>query len=386
VDAILDSLQASGLPIVLGEVSSNAFTDIPCDPIHYGNLLTRANADGIGYLFWAWYEDGQCGPDMNITVNQDGTTIPTAATPGFGNDALNAPGYGIDTASPPTRKADFSPVVGPMADLELSQAVSANPAFAGKDAVFTMTVTNHGPDSATGVVVHAAYDAAATVIWVSPACTTSTQAIHDCSAGTLANGASMSFKLVLRKDAAGSVFNNAGVTSATADPNAANNAPTLAVTVNPSPVANQVLRYRLYSPVTLEHLYTTDLNEYNTLGSFTGTWNQEGTVGHVLDNPGSFNGVIAVPYYRLYDTSVQRHHWTTDPNEYYTLIQFPQYNAEGVDGYILPTNTTGATQLYRLLYPFVPGLHHWTIDANEYDTLISTYGWVGEGGSGFVIQ
>jgi hypothetical protein len=191
---------------------------------------------------------------------------------------------------------------------------------------------------------------------------------------------------VLRKDAAGSVFNNAGVTSATADPNAANNAPTLAVTVNPSPVANQVLRYRLYSPVTLEHLYTTDLNEYNTLGSFTGTWNQEGTVGHVLDNPGSFNGVAAVPYYRLYDTSVQRHHWTTDPNEYYTLIQFPQYNAEGVDGYILPTNTTGATQLYRLLYPFVPGLHHWTIDANEYDTLISTYGWVGEGGSGFVIQ
>ena len=109
----------------------------------------------------------------------------------------------------------------------------------------------------------------------------------------------------------------------------------------------------------------------------------------MLDNPGSFNGVIATPYYRLYDNSIARHHWTTDPNEYYTLIQFPFYNAEGVDGYILPTSTAGATPLYRLLYP-VPvgggGLHHWTIDSNEYTTLINTYGWIGEGGSGYVIQ
>jgi len=114
--AILDSLQASGLPIVIGEASSNAFTNIPCDPIHYSNVLTRANTDGIGYLFWAWYEDGQCGQLMNITVNQDGVTLPTAATPGFGNDALNDPGFGIDAAQPPTVKADFSPVVPPPPD------------------------------------------------------------------------------------------------------------------------------------------------------------------------------------------------------------------------------------------------------------------------------
>ncbi len=111
--SILDSLQASGLPIVLGEASSNAYTTIPCDPIHYANLLGRANADGIGYLFWAWYEDGQCGQAMNITVHQDGLTLPDSSTPGFGNDALNDPDFGIDAAQPPTAKADFSPVVPP---------------------------------------------------------------------------------------------------------------------------------------------------------------------------------------------------------------------------------------------------------------------------------
>ena len=52
----------------------------------------------------------------------------------------------------------------------------------------------------------------------------------------------------------------------------------------------------------------------------------------------------------------------------------------------MPSATTGATQLYRLVYPDGRGLHHWTIDPVEYQQLISVYGWVGEGGSGFVIQ
>jgi hypothetical protein len=59
---------------------------------------------------------------------------------------------------------------------------------------------------------------------------------------------------------------------------------------------------------------------------------------------------------------------------------------EGVDGWILPTQVAGTTQLYRLNYPYLGSLHHWTIDANEYNTLISSFGWIGEPGAGFVIQ
>jgi hypothetical protein len=92
-----------------------------------------------------------------------------------------------------------------------------------------------------------------------------------------------------------------------------------------------------------------------------------------------------VPYYRLYDTSTKWHHWTTDANEYYTLIQSPNWNGEGVDGYILPTQGVGSIPLYRLNYPALGSLHHWTIDSVEYSSLIASYGWIGEGGSGFVI-
>ena len=113
VAARLDALKASQLPWVLGEVSSRAWTTVPCDPVHHDALLTKANQLGLGYLFWAWYEDGQCGQAMNITVGTqgNGVTLPTA--PGFGHDALYAPAYGISTASPTTRRPDLSPLGHP---------------------------------------------------------------------------------------------------------------------------------------------------------------------------------------------------------------------------------------------------------------------------------
>jgi hypothetical protein len=204
--------------------------------------------------------------------------------------------------------------------------------------------------------------------------------------GALAAGASVQLKVVVRPVSAGSITNSARIASAEADSFPANNNSSVVATVNAMPVAKAVARYRLYSPVTQEHHFTTDANEYKVLGSQVGMWVPEGTVGKMLDNPGSFNGVVTVPYYRLYNSTTRWHHWTTDSNEYYTLATYPGWSAEGVDGFVLPANTTGATQLYRLLYPDGRGLHHWTIDANEYRVLVSQYGWIGEGGTSYVIQ
>jgi parallel beta-helix repeat protein len=137
-----------------------------------------------------------------------------------------------------------------------------------------------------------------------------------------------------------------------------------------------VPRYRLYSPVTLEHLFTTDLNEYNVLGGFAGVWEKEGVSSQVYSGPATAGGIDAVPYYRLYDKTKRWHHWTTDRNEYLTLRQFSSiYDAEGVDGYVLPSAVGGTVPLYRLLYVPIAGLHHWTTDTNEKNVLL-TRGWV----------
>jgi hypothetical protein len=220
-------------------------------------------------------------------------------------------------------------------------------------------------------------------VWASSACSNAGGTLT-CATSSVDAGASVEYRLVLRLASPGMLTTSAVASATEGDSDGSDNSASLSIAVAPSPAASIVARYRLYNDGTKEHLYTTDLNEYQTLGA--NGWSQEGTVGRVLDNPGSFNGVTATPYYRLYNDQTFWHHWTTDPNEYYTLVQFPNWHGEGVDGYILPTGTTGTVPLYRLLYPFIAGLHHWTIDQNEYDTLTTQYGWVGEGGTGFVIQ
>ena len=330
-----------------------------------------------------------CGTSCSASF-PTGSSVVLTALPAAGNVLRAWSGACTGTATSCTLSARGSlsttaTFAAPSADLALAQSVAPASASAGKDVVFTITATNKGPDAATQATIATAVPAGSQLVWLSTNCASAGSGIT-CNLGTMAANASTAATMVVRPAAAGTLAQSASVSANEADAASANNSASLSVPVAASRAGVPVVRYRLYSPVTREHLFTTDPNEYATLGAETGVWTQEGASGKVLDNPGSFNGVAAVPYYRLYDTTTWWHHWTSDPNEYYTLIQFPGWNGEGVDGYLLPTAATGAVQLYRLVYPDGRGLHHWTIDPVEYGQLISVYGWVGEGGSGFVIQ
>ena len=141
-------------------------------------------------------------------------------------------------------------------------------------------------------------------------------------------------------------------------------------------------RYRLYHDGTKEHLYTTDANEYSVLA--TRGWLAEGAIYQLYPGAGSLNGVVAVPFYRLYNRVSLQHHWTTDANEYNVLGQ-GDWTKEGVDGYILPSNATGSIPVYRLYLNAFGGLHLWTTDLNEKNVLSTSRGWVFEGVAGYVM-
>jgi len=153
--------------------------------------------------------------------------------------------------------------------------------------------------------------------------------------------------------------------------------------------------WRLYSSVTKEHLYTADLNEYNTLG--TRGWDQEGLAYDDYTGLITIGGVTTEPLYRLYNIPTQQHLWTTDPNEYNTLKNFVgTWSVDGISGYIFPANgntstslaaVPGSAALYRMSWPFNPSadLHLWTTDLNEYNTDAATYGWTKEGVIGYVM-
>ena len=332
-----------------------------------------------------------CGSDCSETIPQNKTVALSATATngstfiGWGGACAGTGSCDLTMITARNVTATFDPpVTNSSAQLVLTQTATPSAQGTGKDVVFRLVVVNQGPAAASNIVLTNPIPAGATYVWASPGCSLAAGTVT-CNHASLANGAGTAFKVVLRRATAGALTNAASVVAAEPDPTSANNSVSTAVNVTSSPAASQVLRYRLYSDISKEHHFTTDLNEYNTLGAQTGVWVQEGSVGKVLNNPGSFSGVAATPYYRLYDNNTRWHHWTTDPNEYYTLIEFPWWSAEGVDGYILPTQAAGTIPLYRLLYPFIGGLHHWTIDTNEYNVLTTQYGWIGEGGSGYVI-
>jgi uncharacterized repeat protein (TIGR01451 family) len=95
---------------------------------------------------------------------------------------------------------------------------------------FTITVTNHGPATATNVVVNDPPPAGMTWISNSGACTTN----FPCNLGTMSAGQTATITATYRfASVSGSVTNTATVTSSPADPNTANNTSSVNIAAGP---------------------------------------------------------------------------------------------------------------------------------------------------------
>ena len=141
--------------------------------------------------------------------------------------------------------------------------------------------------------------------------------------------------------------------------------------------------YRLYSPVTLEHLLTTDANEYAFWGAHG--WNRESDVyppDRILNGNYTLQGVNAVPFYRVYFSPTLQHLWTVGRNEYFTLREIGGYSSDGPIGQVFPSQVTGTTALYRLSHKVLP-IHLWTDGLFEYTDLAAN-GWTAEGAAAYL--
>ncbi len=162
------------------------------------------------------------------------------------------------------------------------------------------------------------------------------------------------------------------------------------------PAVNSVAQnwYRIYDPYTRSHHYTSDANENTTLGARGYT--TEGIAGGVYSAPPAapIGGVQAVPFYRMVVTNGGTHFWTTDRNEYLTLIQNrAAYVSEAVAAFIMPAApNANFIPFYRLVFnQSSPVLHFWTSDPFEYISLTSASNgkppeWTGEGTVGFLLR
>jgi uncharacterized repeat protein (TIGR01451 family) len=136
-----------------------------------------------------------------------------------------------DTATVATTTTDPSPtdhsatattaVTAPsaVADLAVAIAAAPDPVAIGQEVTYTVTVTNHGPDPATGVTLTDTLDPGATFVSTTGG-VTPVGGVLTFGLGTLADGGSATVTIVVRATgAAGQAFTNtASVASAVTDP------------------------------------------------------------------------------------------------------------------------------------------------------------------------
>ena len=123
--------------------------------------------------------------------------------------------------------------------------------------------------------------------------------------------------------------------------------------------------YRLYNKWTHEHLFTTDKDEYDTL--VAAGWTGEENAGMVAVNQGK--GV-----YRLYNPNTGEHHYTTDENELAACVKAGWVN-EGIKFHSVQNGTVSVYSMYN---PYEKKFyHHYTSDPDEIAKMVKA-GWVKE--------
>jgi uncharacterized repeat protein (TIGR01451 family) len=179
-----------------------------------GTLSARSVSDGIGVTVLA-LESGTVTNTANINADQPDT-----------DTANNSYSLTMQIQPPP-------------ADLAITKTGTPNPVVAGQKETYTITVTNYGPATATGVVAQDAWSAASGIkggiafksVSTTQGTCTQTGAGISCDIGTLANGATATVTLVLQPRSKGSLSDTATARGNEYDPNSANNSSTMITTV-----------------------------------------------------------------------------------------------------------------------------------------------------------
>ncbi|HEX4110635.1 MAG TPA: hypothetical protein VHX88_21075 [Solirubrobacteraceae bacterium] len=172
--------------------------------------------------------DGDDAPPITITGTAPAThasSIQNTATV-TGNEMDPTPGN--DTATSTT-------TTPPAADVSIVKTASPSPAVPGQSATYTLTVSNAGPDAASGVSVTDALPAGLTSISASAGCSDAGGTVT-CTDASLASGASTIFTITaaIASSVTGGIANTATVTSTTPDPNPGNNTSTITTPTAPS--------------------------------------------------------------------------------------------------------------------------------------------------------
>jgi uncharacterized repeat protein (TIGR01451 family)/fimbrial isopeptide formation D2 family protein len=135
---------------------------------------------------------------------------------------------------PLNNKSTAEVEVEPAADLQIVKTALTPEVLDGQQAVFSLAVTNKGPDAAVAAKIVDTLPAGLTYVNATGASCTAVGQEVTCTLGTLTSGASVTVELTTQPTGLGSYTNTAEVSSTTPDPEPGNNSSEATVTVAPA--------------------------------------------------------------------------------------------------------------------------------------------------------
>ena len=196
---------------------SSASSVVVTDSLPTGVTFVNASGNGAnnsGVVSWN-LGSLAAGQSSNLTV-----TVTASASGGLTNVAT----VGSPTSDPNPTNNTTPPVitsVTPLADLVIAKTGPAN-VFAASNCSYTISVTNLGPSSASGVVVTDSLPAGVTFVTASGN-GSNNAGVVSWNLGVLASGQSSNLTVTVTAPASGTLTNLASVSSPTADTNILNN-------------------------------------------------------------------------------------------------------------------------------------------------------------------
>jgi uncharacterized repeat protein (TIGR01451 family) len=169
-------------------------------------------------------EDANAGflpPENGSGRGQGHVTFTIRPKPGVadGTQITNRASIVFDTNDPIATNEVSNTIGSVLADLALVNAASPDPVGIGGELTYKLTVTNHGPLTAVGVVVADTLPAGVVFLGAeaSQGCCTGTAKVQ-CNLGTLENEGTATVTIRVKPSAAGTLENLAAVTSSMPDP------------------------------------------------------------------------------------------------------------------------------------------------------------------------
>lgn len=222
----------------------------------------------------------------NIVVDVDSSTVGNitnhAVVSGLSSDPV-ATNNDTENASHPTGGVTTTVTAPPLdTDLEISKTDTTDPIVAGNQQIYTVTVTNNGPDDSTGGTVTDTLPSGVTYNDAASSATCDETSVGsgvvECAFGTLANAASVNFTIAADIDitTSGTITNHASVAANNIDADLTNNDtedpshPTggTSTTVNAPPTANlRILKSADQSSMYYDNQLTYTLSASNGGGS-----------------------------------------------------------------------------------------------------------------------